>query len=513
MFRTNFFRASFLLLAALNCGAAVSATPANPAETPNVVGEVSERLLYDLVNTPVNTTSNVTDNVLGTAVRGSVTTRGQVFPLLVPNAEQGVLQLRFTGTSLSPSLVGRNGPATIYSSSVTNSNLWKTVLFNDQGIRDLPTDGNAQTRVNINDVSAKRPLVEIIARRRANGSRSQAQAITSRKTKGQIAREIDRGAKEPLATAHDYFVHSFREPLLERGALPKLLRFSTTGDHLRLVMRQLGRSPQPSPTNMPELNSKHDLALNLHESSLNSLYEVFYAGETVRDKDFLQAMDTLTGDEPAELRIKAKTPRWSVTLAAERPLELTFADGGAAIVLHITSLKVGERKLDGKFRISVRYQLEKTLGGPQLNRQTEVQADGEIENGTPVERDEALAFLQTKFSGVFLPVLTLDGLALAADDLVSKLSKLVLVQLDAKDGWLVVGYRLPRPIAPTTNRQIASQPTVAYQAANSQTTSYQLISPPTASSQTARYLTRDQQPTSYRPVKLTGSSARRSKCH
>ena len=457
---TNCLWAPMIVLTALNARAAEPVAPANSA-VPNLVGQVSQRLLSHLVNTPVENTTNITDNILGTSVRGSVKTQGQIFPLLVPSANQGVLQLRFSGTSRSPGLVGQNGPATIYSSSVTNSNMWKTVLFDEKGIRHLPTDGQAQTRVNINGVSANRPLVELIARRRANGSRGQAQAITSAKTKGRLKQEIDRGAKEPLLTAQDYFVNEFQKPLRERGALPKLLRFSTTSDHLRLAMQQLGRSEMPLPTSTPELKPQHDLTFALHGSAVNSLYEVFYAGETVRDKDWLQTMDTLTGDEPAPLRIKAGTPRWSVTLADKRPLDLSFGDGGVAVALHVKTLKLGERKLDGKFTISVRYQLEKTSNGPVATRQEEVQVEGELDSGSAAERDEAVAHMKAKFAGVFLPTLSLGEVAPPSDDLWSKLGKLLLVELDAKDGWLVAGYQLPAPKTQLVSRPAASDSRVA----------------------------------------------------
>ena len=532
-FRTNYRCLPILLWSALTAAAAEPASPANSETEPNFVGQVSERLLYDLVNTKVQQTTNVSENVLGTAVRGSVTTRGQVFPMLVPDALRGVLQLRFSGTSRSPGLVGRNGPATIYSSSVTNTDLWKTVIFDQQGIRDLPTVGNSQTQVSINDVAAKRRLVEFIARRRANGSRGQAAAITSARTKGQISKEIERGAKEPLATAHDYFVHSFQEPLLERGALPKLMRFSTTGDHLRLVMRQLGRSVMPPPTAMPELKTQHDLSFAFHESALNSLYEVFYAGETLRDKDFLNTMDTLTGEEQPQLRVTSKKPRWSITLADERPLDLKFADGGTAIDVHLKSLKLGERQFIGKLTISVRYQIEKAASGPQFNRDGEVQVNGQLDGASAAELDEAITLLKTKFSGVFLPVLTLNGLTVPSDDLWVKLGKLLLVQFDAKDGWLVAGYQLPRAtpqparqqfagrpsaVRPTASQQTYAQPTASRQASSVETASQPTVSRQPASQQTARQQTAGRrlgahQPVSHRPARAFGSQARRGGCH
>ena len=461
--------------AALSDPTLASASPANATTVPNITAQVSQRLLSDLVTMPVQNTTRISDNILGTAVRGTVKTQGVVFPLLVPNSNQGVVQLRFSGVSRSPNLVGQNGPATIYSSSVTNSNMWKTVIFNDKGIRHLPTEGQVQSQVNINGVSANRPLVERIARRRANGSRGQAQAATSARTKGELKQQIDRGAKEPLLTAQDYFANEFLGPLKERNASPKMLRFNSTRDHLQLAMQQLGRTEVAQPIGVPTFNPRHDLAFGLHESAVNSFYEVFYAGETMRDADWLKLMDTITGDEPAPLRNKSGSPRWSVTLRDKLPLELSFNNGGATIALHFTKLKIGDKQFETSFVVSARYQFAITSTGPQVLRKGDVEAEGEA-GETSGELDDAISFLKAKFAGVFQPEPSAAGLSYLADDLVSKLTELSLVQLEARDGWLVLGYQLPQaqllvakrsaanvvtPVAVTPRRKVATPAAVA----------------------------------------------------
>jgi hypothetical protein len=373
-----------------------------------------------------------------------VNTRGVVFPLLVPNAQKGVLQVRFSGTSVSPSLVGQNGPATIYSSAVTNSTMAKTVVFDDRGIRHLPTEGTTRSQVNINGVSANRRLVEFIARRRANGSRGQAQAVTSARTKAELKREIDKGAKEPLLTAQDYFVNEFQLPLKERNASPKFLRFRSTKDHLHLAMQQLGRSEIAQPTSSPVLNPQHDLAFGVHQAAINGLYEVFYGGEVVNDRDWLQAMDTLTGDEPALLRITSQTPRWSVRFAKTLPIEVRFEESCACIELRFDQVKQASKVIDGKVTLSVRYLLTKDAGGPSGTRQGEILVSAAGEGVSDQENAELIEFLKTKFAGVFLPTLALADVVPPTDDLFSKLEKLTMAELTAKDGWLVAGYQLPR---------------------------------------------------------------------
>jgi hypothetical protein len=154
-------------------------------------------------------------------------------------------------------------------------------------------------------------------------------------------------------------------------------------------------------------------------------------------------MDTLTGDEPEALRIKSKTPRWSVTLADKRPLEVTFNDGFAAIALHIKTLKYKDRQFHGGFKISTSYVLNKPSGGPRFARQGEVSVEAESATASVEDTNEAIELLKAKFAGIFLPELTFGGLASSSDDLFSKLNKLSLIELNGKDGWLVAGYQLP----------------------------------------------------------------------
>ena len=435
-----------LIILVAGAAAAEPVRHADPSGQPNAVAQISQRLLSDLFVMPVEKTVSITDNVLGTAVRGSVRTQGRVVPLLIPDTNRGVLHLRFSGTSSSPRMVGRNGPATIFSSARTDAELWKTVIFEEQGIRNLPTEGNVSTRLSINGVAAKRRLVERIARKRASRSHADAQAITSNHTKVRLGQEIDHEAAKPLAKAQDNYINKVRNPLAARGALPKLMRFSTTSEHLRLVLQQCSRSQVPPPTSVPEIELQHDIGVALHQSSVSSLCEVFYASRTLEDREILQIVHTVTGEDPRPLRIHSRTPRWSVTMADRQPLNVAFADGHASIGLHLKLLKHGERRYDGAFHVSVRYHLEKTPGGPRLTRQGDVQIDGQTESGSPGELGEAILVLRSKFSAVFAPTLTFDGLAppTGGGGIWDKIGQLKLAQLDAKDGWLIVGYQLPR---------------------------------------------------------------------
>jgi hypothetical protein len=418
---------------------------------PNATGQISLRALNYFMQIPVNRTVAISENVLGTSVRGTAHTQGQVVPLLVPDSQRGSVQLRFTGTSHSPHMVGQNGPATIFSSATSRVDVRKMVVLDDQGIHLLPAEANADTRVSINGVTANRRVVERIARRRASRAETEAQAVTSQRTRLRLQQEIDRDAAGPLQQADAYFETGFRQPLRVRDALPKFMRFMTTNEHLRLVVRQCSHSSLPSPTRIPEIDPRHDIAVAIHETAIESIYEVFFAGKTVIDRECLHTAHFISGEYPRTLRVHDRTPRWSVIFAQPLPLEVTFAEGLAGFTLHLTSLEYGDRRHEGDFIVSVRYRLERTPRGPRLDREGDLQVEGTITNSSG-ELMEALAVLRSKFSAVFPPVMTFDGLTPPTGGIWDKVGALELVKFEAEDGWLMVDYQLPRPAIVATRR-------------------------------------------------------------
>jgi hypothetical protein len=440
---------AFLLALARPLTAAQTPEPGN--DIPNVVGEVSQRLLDHFLQMNVDKQIMFTDNVLGTSVRGAVHTRGRVASVLVPDTQMGAIELRFTGTTNSPRMVGTNGPATIHSSSSSNFTARKLIRLDELGLHLLPTVAQANTKVSINDVVASRRIVERIARRRVKQSQEDARAITSQRTQSRLQQEVDRDAAAPLAQAQDYFMNSFRQPLLERQSLPKLFQFSTTHTNLRVMLQQCSRSQSAPPKLVPAMDPRHDIVVALHESSICSIYEIFFAGQRAIDRDVLHTVQLLTGEVPRPLRVHARTPPWSIMWADRQPLALSFADNQAAFTVRLKSLQNGERNFEGAFAISVRYAIQNVDGAPRLARVGDVEMEGTTANGSAAELAEALGILRAKFSAVFQPSFAFEGLVPPTGGVWGKLRMLELTQLEAQDGWLVVGYQLPRPATLAAN--------------------------------------------------------------
>jgi hypothetical protein len=430
----------------------IFASSARPAEKtsdlkehPNAIGQVSARLLAYMLKMGVDRRTMISDTVLGTSVRGNAKTNGRIVPELAASAENGLVQLVFRGTTDSPRLVGQNGPATIYSAASSTFEVRKNIILEADGLRMQPAVAEVKSRVQIQKVSARRRFIERIARRRADRSQSAAQAETSKRTGRRLQQEVDRDAKGMLVQANDYFVNSVRMPFSQRDALPKIFQFSSTADFLRLATLHCGRTEFAPPSNVPQFGAEHDIAVALHESSVKSIYEIFYAGKTSSDHEMLQTVHLLTGEDPRPLRVHARTPRWSMTWADRTPLDLKLADGIGTFTVNLKSFTQGDREFSAGYSISASFRLDKTVRGPKLTRIGEVQIAADPTQYSGRDRDEAIAILEHKFSAIFPAELTFDGLTPPTGGIWDKVGALQLTHFEAEDGWMKIAYQIPEP--------------------------------------------------------------------
>ena len=249
---------------------------------PNAIVQISGRLLTNLLQRDIERNTDIRDNVLGTSVRGNSITRLHVVPQLVPDGNRGVVQFHFTGTTVSPRMVGRNGPATSLSSSYSSVDASKTAILTQQGIQLQPTVASCQTQLSIDGISARLRIVQRIARRQANRTHGASQAITAEHTRLRVQQEIDLEASKLLAQANDRLNNMIGSPWLERETLPKLCRFSTTSRYLRVELGECGHSYIPAPKDAPKIDDQHDFALIVHQSAAKGVYEIVFGRQILQ---------------------------------------------------------------------------------------------------------------------------------------------------------------------------------------------------------------------------------------
>jgi len=170
-----------------------------------VVFRVSEDVLNSLLgNNDIDRQTNVRDVILGTTIYGTARVVGKPGIQLIEKPDQATFHLTFQGTAQSRT-TGYNGPAIIYSRTVTTFSATKQVVFEPgQGFRALPAQVTAQTRVFLEGIGSQRGgLIGRIVRRRAGQIAEERRPLTTeiarQKAEQRIAFALDRGGEERLA--------------------------------------------------------------------------------------------------------------------------------------------------------------------------------------------------------------------------------------------------------------------------------------------------------------------------
>ncbi len=190
---------------------------------PNAVIEADEQIVAAGIADPVNDFGPITDVILGTRICGTVQTVGRVDAELGNTGQYASIDVLMLGTAYSRT-VGYNGPAIIHSAGVTGLGGRKRLILDQYGMRSIPADSNARTRTTINGVSVTSKflpgLIQKIANKRVYESKSQAEAIASRRAEAKLNARMDAQSVNLIADANRDFWAKFRNPLLRVGAFP-----------------------------------------------------------------------------------------------------------------------------------------------------------------------------------------------------------------------------------------------------------------------------------------------------
>jgi hypothetical protein len=196
---------SFLLLASLTAVARCQEPPAQAAVPDHrVVVRLSDAMLNSLMSKGFARETEVRDVILGTSIFGRAYIQAQPGVALQESPDQATFQIVVEGTAHSRS-TGYNGPAIVYSRSVTTFRATKQVIFDPgKGFYGLQPQVWASTQTYIDNIGSQRGgIVGRIVRRRAwreAGERQPlATEIARQKAAHRIAILFERHAEERLA--------------------------------------------------------------------------------------------------------------------------------------------------------------------------------------------------------------------------------------------------------------------------------------------------------------------------
>ncbi len=419
---------------------------------PNFYVQLSETMLNTGISMDVDEEVSVREVIMGTTIRGQAHMEGRVTLDFVPRDEHAAIDLFLQGTTYSNN-VGRNGPVKIYSTGTTWVSGRKRVMVSDTGLSSWRAQASCRTSSSINRIQADCDLVEKIAWNRARKTKSQVESIASQRAAGKAARMMDDQARDLLAQANDAFNQKFRYPLIRRGGFPQLLELRSTDNVLQVTALEAGPDQLAAPDDPPSLATAHDVAVRIHESLVGNLTQAAFGGLTLTDERMADIVEKLTGNVPDELKIGQENDPWSITFAAERPVDVTFQDSVATVCIRGKRFTRGDQEVRDNIEISTAYRLEKTPTGSRMTRVSDVNIEYVGKKQLTVAQVTMKTFLKKKFENLFKPQTESDGVELPGRW--GKPGKLRLDQLICDDGWLALGWFHPNTPAQDATAQVA----------------------------------------------------------
>jgi hypothetical protein len=402
---------------------------------------VSERVLQMLLRREVKQNQSIVESILKMTTSGTAYAECNIGLDLIPNSQMANLRLTMHGRATMDDAVSTMRRIRIHSSSYTSIAGQKDIFFEPKGFRLSPTQVNCNTSIEVHDIEAGR-LVERMAWRRVNQMQPEAERAAAERAARRAEQQLEEEAGTPLSHLHEEYVQNVYEPLVSKGALPDT-RLITTDDRLAIMFyrsddKNGGEDDDSSKLPIPS----YDIAACLNDNFVNEMAARTLSGRTVTDEQLGNLMLTLVGKTPHPLWVHANADRWRIVAAAERPLDVSFADDLVSITLRIAEVYCGERGFHSLSEVSAKYSLEITQDGPHLIRVGDVEVKLAESSATAGEIAQWQQLLRRKFSGVFLSELYFDGLTPPAGGTWGKLRRLELKKLSAREGWFAVGYEM-----------------------------------------------------------------------
>lgn len=432
----------FLFLAAMPISAtAFAANPAAEQEPPRGYGYISTRTFNFFVQRSVQEQTLVQENVLGASTQGTQATKAQLTILSRPDAARGAFDLRLAGQCRCDDSVGHKGPATIHGSSSTDFDARVHVSFVDDKFVVEGVDANSQTQTQVHDVQTRNPLVERMARRRANKKVPQVEQEVSRLAEERVAARLRDEVGKMAIQVNEAIADKAKRPLSSVGAWPQM-KFATTESGLSLTAFPAGPARAIETPHPADWKTNADIAVCVHESLLEHVVGQLLGGRNVSDNEILRIVELLTGTAPRSLWVHDRSERWSVVLAAKRPVEIAFHDEAIYLVANVVETVRGEERTSMPVRVSAAFEAVAHVDGLSLVRRGGLA----VELTSAPENDPAAEslhkFLAAKFGGIFQEEFHFDTLAPPAGGFGEKMRHVRPESFHFQNGWASVVYLL-----------------------------------------------------------------------
>jgi hypothetical protein len=231
---------------------------------------VTRRFLDQFVPHDVNTTESVQDVIVGTPVRGTSMTQGRGSIELIPNPQQAIADIFFTGSSQA-NTVSDSGRAQISSYSTTTFQARKRIVLDADGLHLLPTNSTACSNSQTGNTCSSLPglrgaITRRVAARRNDDARWQANQEAASHFEVGLNRQLDRDVASLLAEVGRFQRTFFAAA--RQGGLNLCSQCSSTAESIDVaIFRGLREADYAEPM-PPAIPGDPPAALWIHNSFL-----------------------------------------------------------------------------------------------------------------------------------------------------------------------------------------------------------------------------------------------------
>lgn len=415
---------------------------------PNFRTVLREEFVRRFVEKPISREAPVQDVILGTRIRGSGITTGDTTFNLLP--ADGFLrgEMIFSGTT-SAQTVGRNGPATIYSSSQTEftSKLDVRLSPGSASTGSPNTDATTKSRTRCVTTDLGFPLKKIskkIAQQRVAENKAKADRIATSHAETQLNREILESTEPLIAKLRDAYQAEFEDRLQRFGLYPEDIYLHSSADAWKTSASVAEAGDLAASSQPPTLSKTYAAETQIHQSmTLNAGQRL--ASRNIKNAEFRQlAQDLLKRDLNVPSEPGAEQD--SITFADSDPFELRFDNGELNILVRAKSFYQEGREIQ-PLNILVRYKFSMQDGRLMLSRMpdaVEVEAAGKGGGLRLTFQKNLVRKLFERILGEEIKMEPIDF-----SERWTRPGQLVPAEFISEDGWLVIGWEIvDLPVAP-----------------------------------------------------------------
>ncbi len=208
----------------------------------------------------------------------------------------------------------------------------------------------------------------------------------------------------------------------------------STDAHILADFKEAAAAQLAAPSTLPVVASGHEIVGQVHQSLPINLAESVLGGRTLHSWEMDDLLRQYTPDVPAELVKESEGEPWSLTFAAQHPVEVEFKDGLAMVRLRLSKMANAEQSLDQPATVTAKYR--PVLGGGYLV--LERQGDVELEFLRAPSGFRAVAlrsFFKGKFDKLFRP--QTEPKLVTFPTKIPNISHLAVSNVTFNSGWAV----------------------------------------------------------------------------